>query len=93
MTEKQAIALYDSRFWETMTFQQRAEFQLYEDRLCMPMDVFQEALEQALGRGVWTHELAFRDTLKAELRGERPAPTMQEIVDLIPADKRVLIGV
>lgn len=93
MTQDEAIALFDSRFWEEMTPQARAEFQLYEDRLCMPFGVFHLAIEETLGRPVWTHEIALnRDGLKAELRGDRP-PTMLEIINLIPADKRAVVTI
>jgi hypothetical protein len=92
MTKEEAIKLADSRFWEGMTPRERATFQLFEDRLCMPLDVFHEALEEALGRPVFTHELGLnREGIQAELHGEAKRPTMQEIIDLIPADKRVIV--
>lgn len=34
-----------------------------------------------------------QDLLQAEFLGERKAPTMQEILELIPAEKRVLIEI
>jgi hypothetical protein len=93
MTKDQAIALYDSKFWEEMTYEQRARFQLFEERLCMPFGVFHEAVEKALGRSVWTHEFGLNsDGLRRELLGETAAaPSMQEIIDLIPAEKRIII--
>jgi len=67
-------------------------FQLFEDRLCMPFAVFHEAMEKALERPVFTHEFALNyDGLCRELLGEQPAPTFEEIMDLIPAEKRVLL--
>lgn len=93
MTKEEAVALFESKFWETMDHRARAMFQLHEDRLCMPFDVFHEAVEKALGRPVWTHEFAFRDGLRKEFLGERAAPTFEEICDLIPAEKRVVIKV
>lgn len=91
MTEDQAKKLYDSRFWEQMGHEERAWFQLFENRLCMPFDVFHEAITKALGRSVWTHEFAFVDSLREELRGNRPPPTMEDIINLIPEDKRILL--
>lgn len=92
MTQEQAIKLHDSKFWESMTYRQRAEFQLFEERLCMPFTVFHEALEKTLGRPVYTHEFAyFLDGLKKELMGERPAPSLGEIIEMIPADKRIVV--
>lgn len=92
MTKEEAIKLYESKFWEPMSFDERAMFQLWEDKLCMPFDVFHEAIEKALKRPVWTHELAMsRDGLKEELLGLRPAPSVQDIFNLIPEDKRILV--
>jgi hypothetical protein len=67
---------------------------MFEELLCMPFDVFHEAVEKTLGRPVWTHEFGLNfDGLKAELLGEKPASTMEEIINLIPEDKRVVISV
>ena len=68
MTRQEALRLVESRFWESMTPAEIAQFQLNEDRLCMPFGVFQAAVERALGRSVVTYEFGFnRDGLKAEL--------------------------
>jgi hypothetical protein len=56
LTKEQAIALYESGFWKDMAYVERAKFQIMEERLCMPFDVFHEAISKALGRPVWTHE-------------------------------------
>lgn len=93
LTVEQAIALYEQRFWEPLSAEERAKFQLFQERLCMPFDVFHAALEQALKRPVWTHEIAQIDLLRKEFLGERPAPTMTEIFGLIPPDKRVFVFV
>lgn len=92
LSEKQALALADSRFWESMSMRDRAVFQLHEDRLCMPFEVFQEAVEKTLGRPVFTHEFGLnRDGLIKELNGEFPAPTFREILDLIPPENRLVL--
>ncbi len=91
MTQAEAEKLYESKFWEGMSYLELATFQLHERWLCMPFDVFHEAVEKALGRTVWAHEFARTQALRDELNGNRPAPTMQEIIDLIPADKRIVI--
>lgn len=92
MTKEQAVALAKSGWWKDKSHEEIAIFQLYEERLCMPFDVFQEAVEKLLKRPVFTHEFARPDRLKAELFDDRPAPTMAEILDLIPAEKRLVIG-
>lgn len=96
MTEQQAIDLCESRFWEGMTLLERATFQLYEDRLCMPWGIFHEATEATIGRSVWTHEFSGKEgrrRLQAELLFlyGRSAPTPDELIAMIPADKRHIV--
>lgn len=91
LTRQEAIAFFDSKAWEGWTSRQIAEFQLEQDRLCIPMEVFQKAMQEVLGRPVFTHEFAFRDRLLAELYGDAPHPTFEEIVSLIPEEKRIII--
>lgn len=85
LTREQAIELHNSKFWEEMSYRDRAMFQLNEPRLCMPFEIFHEAVEKAIGRPVYTHEFAFGvDGLKQELMNGAPAPTFDEILSLIP---------
>lgn len=93
LTKSQALRLYESGFWNDMKAQDIARFQLFEDRLCMPFDVFQQAMQETLGRSVCTHEFASPDLLRSELLGERDAPSFQEILALIPEDKLILLQV
>lgn len=94
MTKEKAIGLFDSKFWEEMTQRQIAEFQISEERLCMPFDVFQKAVENTLGRPVWTHEFGLNlQGLKDELFKGKSAPTIEEIINLIPEDKRRIVCV
>ena len=87
------MALYESKFWEQMSFRDRAMFQMFEDLLCMPFGVFHEAVEKALGRPVFTHEFGLnREGLRRELLGESPAPTMGDIIALIPKSKRIVLS-
>lgn len=92
LTKEQAIALHETKFWEPMSLRERAMFQMFEERLCMPFDVFHEAVEKTLDRPVFTHEFGVNvDGLQAELLGEAPAPTFEQIIGMIPADKRVVV--
>jgi hypothetical protein len=86
-----AKELFVSGFWEGMSAREIALFQLSQERLCIPFGVFHEATEEALGRSVWSHEFAKGDLLMAELLGDRTAPTFQEIVDMVPRGKRILV--
>jgi len=92
LTKEEAIALYSSGFWEPMSQEERFRFQLFEPLLCMPFDVYQEAAEAVLGRPVYTHEFGLdHEGLIREYLGQRPAPTMEEIYNLIPEEKRIVI--
>lgn len=87
-----AIALFDSGWWKDQTPTQIAEFQLFTVELCMPFDEFHMAVGKALKRPVWTHEFALNyDGLVAELLQGKPPSSMQEIIEMILQDKRILI--
>lgn len=92
LTKEQAIAFHESQQYSSMDAEQIVRFQLFQKRLCMPFDIFHEAIEKVLKRPVYTHEFAYRDNLILEYLGEKPTPTLEEIIDLIPADKRLVIG-
>ena len=93
MTKDEAIALYDSEFWKHLSLRERAEFQLFEPMLCMPFGVFHEAIEKTLSRPVFTHEFALNlDGLKMELMHGTTPPTLQEIMELIPEEKRIVVS-
>ena len=59
MTKEDAIKLYKNKIYKKMSFYKRVKFQLFEERLCMPFEIFQEAVEKTLGRSVLTHEFGF----------------------------------
>lgn len=61
MTKEQAIKLFDSNFWENMPYEHRALFQMFEDRLCMPFDIFHEAVQKTVGHPVFTHEFGMKE--------------------------------
>lgn len=85
LTKEQAIKLYESGFWETLSYRQRAEFQITTKLLCMPFSIFHEAVEKTLGRPVFTHEFGLNpEGIKAEILEGKSPPTFTEILDLIP---------
>ena len=89
---KRAIALHNSGWWIGRSAREIAKFQLFTRELCLPFDLFRQALEECLGRAVWTHELGFdTDGVIHEFLGERDAPTLDEILALIPDEKRQLV--
>ncbi|MCW5648374.1 MAG: hypothetical protein KIS62_01375 [Ramlibacter sp.] len=92
LTQAEAIALAESCAWEAWTCQQRAIFQIIQDRLCMPFEVFHEAVEKTLGRPVFTHEFGLsRERLTQELAGVNGAPSMEEIIALLPTPTVVVV--
>jgi len=64
LTEKEAIEFANSKKWKSMTYLEKASFQINQECLCMPFGVFQEAVEKTLDRSVWTHELGNKDSVE-----------------------------
>ena len=94
MTQEQALELYNTNWWVGKSAHDIVSFQLFEERLCMPFDRFHEAVEKALNRPVFTREFGLNaDGLKKEFLKERKAPTLEEIVKMIPESKRILVVV
>jgi hypothetical protein len=95
LTKEQAVALAQSKVWQDWTDEEIVRFQLFQDRLCMNFSRFHEAVEKVLDRPVFTHEFATRfiDDLKKEYLGVKKAPTLEEIINLIPEEKRIVIGI
>jgi len=91
ITKQQAIEMCQSNWWEGMSDRDVATFQMHNRLLCMPFDIFQATMERVLDRPVMTHEFADWEGMRQELMGERPAPTLEEIVGLISIDKRIVI--
>lgn len=91
LTSEQAIALGKSEFYKNMSAEQIVKFQLFQDKLCMPFNIFHSAVEKTLQRPVYTHEFAYVENLRKEFLGEVKPPTFEEIVDLIPKDKQILL--
>jgi hypothetical protein len=91
LTKEQAIKIAKSEIWKDMTNEEIVKFQLFTELLCMPFDRFHEAIEKVLNRPVFTHEFAFEDDLKKEYLKEKQPPTFDEICNLIPKEKRIII--
>jgi len=92
LTKEQAIALGESGWWENATDLEIATFQLNTKLLCMPFGELHRAVESALGRPVYTHEFGSGGGLREELNGDKPPPTIEEIINLIPAEKLIILN-
>lgn len=93
LTTEEAIKFADSQVWETWNHEQIVKLQLYQKKLCVPFDRFHEATKAVLGRPVYTHEFVDQQRLIDEYEGERPRPTFEEILDLIPKDRKLIFVV
>jgi hypothetical protein len=90
--KEKAIQLYNSNWWEGLSYREIAEFQLFTTELCCPFDVFHEAVEKSLGRPVFTHEFGLNyQGICEEFLGEKESPTIDEILNMIPQEKLIVI--
>ena len=92
LTKEQAILFAENKMYEKMTHEEIVRFQLFNEFLGMPFDVFHEAIEKVLDRPVFAHEFAYVDVLKEEYLGTREKPSFEDIVNLIPEEKRVILN-
>lgn len=93
LTTEQAIAMADSGVWKEWTAEQVVGFQLFQENLCMDFNHFHKCVQEVFGRRVFTHEFAFHDELVKEYLGAKETPTFEDIINLIPKEKRLVIGV
>ena len=69
-----------------------AEMQGLRGTLTMPFSNVHERIEELVGRSVWTHEIGMDFGELVREAGHRLALTMDEIINLIPPEKRVIIS-
>jgi len=91
LTEKEAIKFAESKAWKDLSDKELVGFQLFQKKLCMPFSIFHEAIEKVLARPVYTHEFGLNyDGLVAEYLGKAPKPNLEDIINLIPKEKRII---
>ena len=89
-----AVRLAELKWWEGKTPREICDVQLFITELCCPFDVLHKAVEEALNRPVFTHEFGLNyEGLVAEFLGVKSPPTLQEIVEMIPEEKRIVFSV
>ncbi len=77
---------------EAMTGDERAaEMELWFGPLEVEFDLVHKRLEELVGRPVWTHELGLNSEGLIEESRTRKAATFQEVIDLIPPEKRIVV--
>lgn len=92
ISKEDAIELANSKDWKSWTDDEIVSFQLFNNCLSMPFSSFHKAIESVLNRPVFTHEFAFQDHLIHEYFGTKPSSSWEDIINLIPEDKRILIN-
>ena len=92
LTKEEAIRIYDTREYEEWNDREKVAAMLYGRLLCMPFEVFHAAIERVLKRPVYTHELGLNwKGIVKEFEGIGKKPTIGEIINLIPEEKKLLI--
>lgn len=92
LTKEQAILFGESQIWADWSHEEIVKFQLFQDKMCMPFSRFHEAIEKVLDRPVFTHEFGLNyDGIVKEYLGEKEKPTFEEILNLIPEEKRIIL--
>jgi hypothetical protein len=91
LSKEEAITLHTSEVWKSWSKEDIAAFQLFQKRLCVPFDIFHEAIEEVLDRPVYIHEFAFVEELKKEYINKGPMPSFEHIIGLLPKNKTILI--
>lgn len=92
VSKEQAIKIYESGLWADWSDSQKVEFQLFQNRLCMPFNEFHAAITRVLKRPVYTHEFGLnRDGLQKEFLGEVDAPTFEDIIEMIPKHLKTIV--
>ena len=91
-TSEWAKEFMESGKWERLTAREKTELQLAAEFLCMPFNEFHRAISQTLGRSVYTHEFALNwDGLCEEVFNGAEPPSIEEIIDMLPADKTIIL--
>jgi len=91
LTKEQAIKFYESNVWKDWSDEEIVRFQLFQRLMSVPFSQFHKSMEAVLNRSIWTHEFAYWDDLKKEYLGVKSKPTFDEIINLIPEEKRIII--
>lgn len=87
LTREEAIAIGEAKNWKMWSPEKIVRLQLFETRIFVPFPAFHKALEAVLGMPILDVEIAMNfKAVAAEvlLKLDKPRPTRQEILDLIP---------
>ncbi len=91
LNKEEAVRFYKSGEWKKWSNEDIVKLQLFQNCLCVSFERFYKAIEKVLERPVWTHEFAYIELLQEEYYKLKGKPSMKEIVNLIPKEKRVIV--
>lgn len=84
LTAEQARKFYLSEVWRDMSAEDCCRMQLFQSKVCMPMNHFHQAMCKHLRRVVLPWEFGNLEKLQREFLGQERAPTIREILSAIP---------
>jgi len=90
---EKAWRLAKTEWWKESTPREIVEFQLRTQELCVPIPDLLDALQKTFGRPVLLHELSSSNStaLLDEFYGDKEAPVWQEIINLLPEERRIIV--
>jgi len=91
VTKDEAIEIAESGIWKEWSDEIIFSFGMFQQRLSFDFSRFQEAAEKVLDRPVFTHEFAYRDLLIAEWLKHKPKASFEDVINLIPEEKRIVV--
>ena len=91
ITKRSAISLDNSKFWNKMSSEDIARFQLHQPVLCMPFDLFHECMEILFDMPIHTHEFGLSNLIKEYEKHFTPISNEAQWMGLIPDEFRNLI--
>jgi hypothetical protein len=92
LTKGEACRIYDTKEYENWSDREKVAAMLYGKLVCMPFDVFHAAIERVLDRPVFTHEFGYNfDGIVKEFEGTGKKPNLEEVIEMIPEEKRIII--
>ena len=81
MSREEAIEFCELGAWKNWSPEEIVRFQIDQDKLCVPLDAYFEALQQTTGRRVMTHELSLNaEGIKDEMNGIGEPPNHEEML-------------
>lgn len=91
VTQEEAIVIGEKGLYKDWTDEQLVNFQIRQNCLCVPFNVFHGAISRVLNRDVYTHEFMSSniENLIGEIERKTGAPNLDDIINLIPADKLI----